>query len=328
MWLRQSSDADMVRHVWFTPTRRELVFHHADSRIVGDLHLPPTASAQTPVPAVVGVHGSGPAAGEYARNWEDIGARLAAVGIAYFGYDKPGCGASTGDYTSLTLHDRAQETLAATAAVAAEPETDANRIALLGGSQGGWVAPLAAVACDTVTAIVSISGPGVTVAECEEYQVQAEGAHDGYTPDEIAQALDLYRRTLARLRAGDDPADVLAAEVHLLGTRVAALAEVTNVKDLEFFARIADYDPVPALERLRCPILAIFGADDVHVPTTPSVAAYQAAFARSGHTGHHIVVFPGADHRILVPDPATGGHRRAPGLFELITTWLARTLDS
>jgi alpha-beta hydrolase superfamily lysophospholipase len=270
----------MVRQVLFAPTRRELVFHHADSRIVGDLHLPPAASAEAPVPAVVG---SGPAAGEYARNWEDIGARLAAVGIAYFGYDKPGCGESTGDYTGLTLHDRAQETLAAVAAVAAEPEIVADRIGLLGGSQGGWVAPLAAVASD--------------------------------------------RRVLARLRAGDDPADVLAGEIHVLGTRVAELAEVTNVKDLEFFARIADYDPIPALENLRCPILAIFGADDVHVPTRPSVAAYEAAFAKSGHNQHQIVVFPGADHRILVPNPADGRQRRAPGLFELIATWLARTLD-
>jgi uncharacterized protein len=83
---------------------------------------------------------------------------------------------------------------------------------------------------------------------------------------------------------------------------------------------------VPALEKIRCPILAIFGSDDVHVPAQASVAAYEAAFARSGHTSHDIVVFPGADHRILVPDPSTGQPRRAPGLFELIVTWLVRTL--
>jgi dipeptidyl aminopeptidase/acylaminoacyl peptidase len=310
----------------FAPTRRELVFVDCEDRLVGDLHLPPQASPATPVPAVVQVPGSGPVSGEYARNWEDIGARLAAAGIAVFGYDKPGCGQSTGDYTRLNLNDRAEETLSAVAAVADQPEIDADRIGLLGGSQGGWVMPLAAAGSEEVKAIVSISGPGVSVAECEEYQVTAEGVHDGYTPEEIADALALYRRVLARLRSNDDPADVLAGEVHMLGTRAAELAEVTNVKDLEFFARIADYDPVPALENVRCPILAIFGSDDVHVPVQASIAAYEAAFTRSGHTSHDIVVFPGADHRILVPDPATGRPRRAPGLFELIATWLARTL--
>jgi uncharacterized protein len=312
--------------VLFAPVRRELSFQHGENRLVGDLHLPPAAAPAAAVPAVVDVIGSGPASGEYARNWEDMGARLAAVGIAFFGYDKPGCGESTGDWTRLTLHDRAQETLAAVAALADQPEIDADRIGLFGGSQGGWVMPLAAAASDAVKAIVSISGPGVSVAVSEEYQVEAEGAREGYTTQEIAEALALYRRVLARLRAGDDPASILADEVHVLGTRAAELAEVTSVKELEFFGRIADYDPVPALESLRCPILAIFGSDDVHVPTQASVVAYEAAFHRSGHTQHDIVVFPGADHRILVPDPTTGRQRRAPGLFELIATWLARVL--
>ncbi|HEY2948264.1 MAG TPA: hypothetical protein VGJ53_07680 [Micromonosporaceae bacterium] len=57
--------------------------------------------------------------------------------------DKPGCGASTGDWTRLTLHDRAAETLAA---VADQPEIDANRIALLGGSQGAIRSPSASYA--------------------------------------------------------------------------------------------------------------------------------------------------------------------------------------
>ncbi len=102
--------------VLFTPVRRELSFHHDGDRLVGDLHLPPTASAESTVPAVIILAGSGPSSGRIARNWEDLGARLAAVGLATFGYDKPGCGASTGDWTRLTLHDRAQEALAAVAA--------------------------------------------------------------------------------------------------------------------------------------------------------------------------------------------------------------------
>lgn len=312
----------------FAPHRRELRFPHADEVLVGDLFLPPESGSDRPVPAVVMVMGSGPAAGEYARNWEDIGPRLTAAGIATFGYDKPGCGDSTGDWTRLTLHDRAAEALAAVAAVADQPEVDADRIALVGGSQGGWVAPLAASRSDAVRAVVTISGPGVTVAESDEYQIRAEGAHDGYAPEEIDEALALFHRVLRRLRAGDDPAEILAGEINLVGTRAAELAEISSVKELAFFGRIADYDPIPALEALRCPLLAIFGADDVLVPTQASVAAYEAAFARSGHNRHQIVVFPGADHRILVADPVTGRPRRAPGLFELITAWLVRTLSA
>lgn len=33
-----------------------------------------------------------------------------------------------------------------------------------------------------------------------------------------------------------------------------------------FLQRILDYDPLPALERVRCPILALFGERDTIVP--------------------------------------------------------------
>jgi uncharacterized protein len=310
----------------FEPVRQEISFENAGNRLFGDLVLPPGASADAPVPAVVQVLGSGPASGPSARNWEDIGARLAAGGLATFGYDKPGCGASTGDWAMQTLHDRADETAAAVAAIAARPEIDGQRIALIGGSQGGWVAPLAALRSDAVKAVVVLSGPGVTVAENEEYQIRAVGAQEGYSIAEVNESLALLARLLRRLRAGDDPADILAGEVHLLGTRVAELAHLSGVKDLAFFGRIADYDPIPTLEALRCPMLAIFGSNDVLVPTQRSVAAYQAAFERSRNERYQIVVFPGADHRIMLPDPAAGQPRRAPGLFELITVWLVRKL--
>ena len=303
-----------------------MAFSYGDAEIVGDLHLPPAATSTAPVPAVVTVHGSGPMSGEHARNWEDIGSRLTAAGVAVFGYDKPGCGESGGDWTRLTFADRAAETVAAVAAVAAQPEIDGERIGLLGGSQGGWIAPLAANIDSRIRTIVTFSGPGVSVAESEEYQIGAEGAAEGFTPEEIADALALYRRVLDRLRAGDPAATILTDEIHLVGTRAAELAEVTSVKELEFFAGVADFDPVPTLEKLTCPILAIFGSDDVLVPTEASVAAYEAAFARSGHRNHEIVVFPGADHGLRVPDPATGRPRRAPGFFELITARLVRTL--
>jgi pimeloyl-ACP methyl ester carboxylesterase len=70
---------------------------------------------------------------------------------------------------------------------------------------------------------------------------------------------------------------------------------------------------------VRCPLLAVFGADDVFVPVEASVAAFEQA-------GHRAVVFPGGDHRVMTLDPATGQRRRAPGLFELIVSWLTETL--
>jgi pimeloyl-ACP methyl ester carboxylesterase len=142
----------------------------------------------------------------------NVGSRLAAVGIAVFGYDKPGCGESSGDWTRLTFAGRAVEAVAAVAAVATQPEIDAGRLGLLGGSQGGWIASLAANIDGSIKTIVTFSGRGVSVAESEEYQVEAEGVAEGYTSGEIAEALALYQRVLGRLCAGHAATAILTDE--------------------------------------------------------------------------------------------------------------------
>lgn len=306
----------------FSPIRQTIEFDHGADHLVGDLYLPQTADAARPVPAVVLVAGSGPGS----RSWEDVGERFTAAGLAVYSYDKPGVGESSGDWTRQTISDRAAETRGAVAALMAVPGVDEGKVALFGGSQGGWVAPLAAAGSDEIAAVCFFSGPGVTVAENEEWQIEHRGRAEGYSEDEIAAALALFQRLVQRLRAGDDAHDTIASESAALGEPWSRIVEIASVEELNFFAGIADYTPVPALEALRCPLLAVYGSADVYVPVQASIAALEAAFARSGHTEHEIVVFEGADHGIRTLDPQTGQPRRAPGFFELVVTWLCRVL--
>jgi alpha-beta hydrolase superfamily lysophospholipase len=170
------------------------------------------------------VAGSGPGS----RRWEDFGERFTAAGLAAYAHDKPGVGQSSGDWTQQTLHDRATETLAAVAAVASQPEIDATRVGLVGGSQGGWVAPLAAASSKTVSAVCIFSGPGVSVAESERYQIRHEGLREGYPPEEVDAALGLFRRVLHRLRQGEDAVDIYANEQQL---RDESFAKLTDTDD-------------------------------------------------------------------------------------------------
>ena len=73
--------------------------------------------------------GSGPG-GRDAYDWP---ARFAAAGFAFYAYDCPGCGESTGDRQAMDFADRADETLSAVAAFAAHPAIDPDHIALFGG---------------------------------------------------------------------------------------------------------------------------------------------------------------------------------------------------
>ena len=313
----------------FEPGVQELSFTHRGDRLVGDLVVPPWPG---PHPAVVFVEGSGPG-GRDQGSWPT---RLAAAGFASLAYDKPGSGASTGDWTGQNLIDRAEETTAAVLALQKRADIRADAIALFGGSQGGWVAQLApALADGAVAAVVTTSGPGVDVLAQEEYRLRHQLPAEGFDHHDVNTALTLLREQVDRIRAGEEPAVVHATQAAWHDAAWYPLLAGTSPQTIGFLALIADYDPIPALDKLRCPLLAIFGADDLLVPVEESIRAIATSLARSGHRDHQIVVFPHADHSVRIytghgSPRVEDGHYEpgepAPGYPELVVTWLQRHL--
>jgi uncharacterized protein len=274
-----------------------------------------------PFPVVVAVEGSGPAT---RRSWGRWPEWLAGAGVASLAWDKPGCGDSEGDWREQSLDDRATEVLAAAAAVRRHPAVGDRPVAALGGSQGGWVAPLAASRSDQLAAVVSVSGPGVTVAAQERYRVAMEVSAAGFPVGEVAAAVAAFDARVAAIERGDPPEAVHAAEA---AAREAPwfdhLGDAT-VEELAFLAGILAYDPVPVLERVTCPLLAVWGGRDTAVPVVESVAAFDAAMRAARNRHATLVVLPGADHGLrLTPGEPWGSAGR-----DLIVRWLAETLGT
>ena len=72
--------------------------------------------------------------------------------------------------------------------------------------------------------------------------------------------------------------------------------------EIELVRRWLDHDPRPALERLTCPLLAIFGEQDLVTPVEDSIAVFRAA--RPGGAGDlEITTLPGCDHRLQSGEP-------------------------
>lgn len=204
-----------------------------DARLSATLHLPPR---QGPHPAVVLVHGSGRLTGG-----DVAGAALAPLrrmGFAVLAYDKRGVGRSTGVYSgigpanSTEMFDLlASDALAAVHALRARRDIDPRRVGLLGYSQGGWIAPLAASRDPGVAFMISLSGPSVTVGEENAY---------------------------SRL-AGADPGSE------------QGLSEEEIARRFEAFSGPHGYDPRPVIAAMRAPSLWVFGELDRSIPVPRSV---------------------------------------------------------
>lgn len=115
--------------------------------LAGTLTLPHSPG---PFPVVILLHGSAPLDRDSSLFghkpflvWADY---LVKRGIAVLRFDKRSAGKSTGDYSVATLEDFASDALAGVAYLKTRKEIDSKQIGLIGHSEGGMTATLAALA--------------------------------------------------------------------------------------------------------------------------------------------------------------------------------------
>lgn len=297
------------------PVGVTLSFWHGMNRLVGDLVLPPW---QGPHPVVVFVHDQGPGVrGE--GTWPQ---RLAAAGIASFFYDRPGCGESTGDWTLQNLQDRMAETAVAIDLVCGHNVVSADDLALIGFGQGGLVATLAAGQSNAAAALVAISAAVLGPLEVEQHRLAQRMIGAGFGSAEIALAQTLLRERVRRLTSGEGAGSVLASEAAVHRAGWYRLMPGVSSGEIAYVARHASFDPRPALAGLPCPLLALFGTRDATLPVERNVRVLTSVLESARHEDHNVILVPDADHALRLH----GAGDPAPGVMELIVTWLDRRL--
>ncbi len=122
-----------------TPYKQEQVnCRNGDVTLAGTLFIPSTKKRH---PAVLFLHGSGTATRDGNRFLAD---HFARQGVATLIFDKRGSGSSTGNWREADFNDLAKDVLACVQVLKSRKDIDTKKIGLVGASQAGWVAPLAA----------------------------------------------------------------------------------------------------------------------------------------------------------------------------------------
>jgi pimeloyl-ACP methyl ester carboxylesterase len=266
---------------------------HGELVLAGTLHRPNGDARAT----VLMVPGSGPSDRDNDVYFPTIRAGLLERGIAAASFDKRGVGESTGDWRDTGPAEQAADVAAQLACLRETPGVDPARLGLFGHSQGGWVVLEAAAADPSVAFVVTNSGPGVTMARQERFATEAHMRAGGAPAEAVAGALATQDALVALVRGGADFETVeTAAGEDGHGPSDAA--------ELDLIRRWLDHDPRPALERLTCPLLAIFGDEDLFTPVEESIAVFREA--RAGRPGDlEIATLPGGDHRLQTGVPPT-----------------------
>lgn len=316
IWKPKNAPALVATRIKPLP-EEDVSFTNGGVTLSGTLVLPP---AKGPSPAVVLINGSGPSVRSDLRVFADY---FALNGVAALIYDKRGCGRSTGNWRKSGFDDLAGDALAGLELLKNRPDINPHQIGLWGISQGGWLVPLAASRSKDVAFIIAVSGPGITPEAQGAYCVQHWMKAAGYSEADLREALALYRLDSRYMRTGGDWHEVEAARkadqtrpwynaCHYLDNDASGADK--------FWQLIWDYDPVPALREVHCPVLAIFGELDPLVPPKQSADICKTALTEAGNHDVVIKIFPHADHSIT--DPRTGA--LLPGYVTLERNWLLR----
>jgi len=172
--VHEAGDGQVAARIQYK--KEDVTFTSADGiKLAGFLSLP---ESTTPMPAFMMLHGS------ERGTRDDLGNKLmehfmVSRGIAILTYDKRGVGDSEGVYKEAAspsnLQKHAEDAIAGVEYLVSRPEIDRKRIGLIGGSQAGWVIPLAASQSDAITHLVIMSGPVASTSH--------EGRFSDYTND-------------------------------------------------------------------------------------------------------------------------------------------------
>jgi dienelactone hydrolase len=299
----------------------QIGFYNGAVRLSGTLVLPNTPG---PHPAVVMIHGSGPVTRDALRPWADMYARR---GIAVLIHDKRGTGASTGNWSRATFDDLADDALAGLKFLKARPEINPRQIGLHGMSLGGWVAPLASVRSADVAFVIVESAPVLTPKAHERLRVEQQMRADGFRPDVVARALAFMdlKFEVARTGQGWDRLTSSAERAAREGW-VNYVNLPSSLESLQWnWQNVLSYDPMPALEKMTCPVLVLYGGLDTIVPATHSSSRVEETLRKAGNRDTTVRVFERANHAFL--EAVTGGERENGSLRGFVAGYLESHVD-
>ena len=307
----------------------DTTFTSHGTTLLGRLILPKGTGA---VPLVILLHG---AEHDSSRQFDPLQRLLPAENVGAFVFDKRGTGGSGGSYSQ-------EFNLLADDAVAAMHEAKrlaggrAGRIGYQGGSQGGWVAPLAANRAPVDFVIVCF-GLAVSVIDEDQQEVAIEMREKGHSPAEIASAQEVARAAETIFASGftEGFAEFDAArekykdapwfkDLHGNYTHFFLPYSESQLREMGAKFRWGTpfhYDPMPTLRSDTTPQLWILGGEDYEAPSAETSRRIRSLIAEG--LPFTLALYPQAEHGMTLFEVAAGSGERlstryAPGYFAMI----------
>ncbi len=298
---------------------KSVTFANGDVRLSGSLLIP---RDKGPYPAIILIQGAGAEARSASRFMAEF---FVKCGVAALIYDKRGVGESTGDWKVSSFEDLAGDVVAGVNYLVTQPNISKSHIGLMGSSQGGWIAPMAALLSPNVSFVIVKSAAGVTPEQEELARTELLMHERSSSAADTQEALALYKQMIDYAFTGNGWEQLSAAQEKASHENWGGYGIFP--KDSWWFKFIKlnfRHDPIPVLQKLHCPVLVIFGGKDPNLPVDVSVLNVNKALA-AHPSGSIVAIYPRAGHDLrVVPAPGEPWSfpKFAPGYLDLLRSWV------
>lgn len=317
---------------WHVPTspieQSEMTVISGSARLAGTLFRPPSVKRY---PVVIVFHGASDPL-RTAPLYRHLTEMLPRLGIGVFVFDRRGSGKSTGPGANGSYAVLADDGIAIRKALSHLPGVIPQKIGYWGLSQGGWLAALAAERDPACAFAISISAPMVTADVQMRFAIANILRIRGYDQQAIDLATDARLAVDQFMRGQLDRASA-QRRVDAAATQpwfdLIYLSRTFNDPDKSDWANEMRNDPMTVINRVRKPMLVLYGSEDPWVPVAASVAMLRSA--PQSHRRIEARVISGADHAMMTsasplaqvdPQAYLKQAPEAPEYFAVLAQWL------
>ncbi len=250
-------------------------------------------------------------------------------------------GGAEANYLKSSFEERAREILAGVEMLKQRKDINPRQIGLYGDSQTAWIAPLSATLSTDVGFLILRVPSALRVTENLLYEIESNLRRDNFSEADITKALVL-RQLIHRTILTNTEWENLKAEIDKSKNekwfpyvRAGWFPSLKIPPDEATAKGLRDpltYDPLPVLQKVTVPVLALNGELDEAIPTKRSVPILEAAFRKAGNKDFTVMVLPKAGHNFLETDRPYGAEefvrktRYVSGYWDTLAAWLRKHL--
>ena len=314
----------------------------ASIKLAGTLTYP---EKKGPSPAYILISGSGP----QDRNETAFGHQpflvladhLTRSGITVLRMDDRGVWQSTGEFSSATIEDFASDVNAGIDYLKSRSDLEITQIGLIGHSEGGMIAPLVAAENKDVNSIIMLNAPTKHLFDADVLTAQKShvGEASGDSEAKINVQSDWEVNFFKILKSSNDAASAEHAilehfrslseqEREMLGTTEDKIKGRISYSFSPWFNYYLHYDQAKTLEKVSCPLLAIYGDMDTQCPSRVNISSLEEAMAKGNNTTYSVFEFTGINHMLqtavtgLESEYATINETISLRVMETIKRWI------